>query len=692
MGAYNDLEEILLRVFDEPNFLSPKRPAATYDYFKPTLEANRLQLKEEDYLEIIDSSSEGSFVHDLIKDEIYFSEQWQKRLGIEYIHPKEALEASLRCAHPDDVDDIKNDFWRACANKASKIRLTFRVHTVDAGYIWVLAQAKIIYDPLGNPIKYYGTYMDITEFKKADEEKQALLDMLNMEKNKLTELVNNIPNEIWYFDLDHKLALANPKAMQDFGFTGKEDFETILRQITVYRSDYTLRPFDDSPVYKALRGECVNGQEEIVNLPSTNQLQYRKVYASPVKDQAGNIIGAVMIVHDVTQQKKAEEALKEEEEAKTFLLYLNDTLRMIKEPYKIQQTASALLREYLCAAHVHFAKTYDHDGDAFTITMPPKRTLESEGDQSFVGLLKHFSTEDFKDPINVLQNGQAVVVDNVETSPLCSEKARQYFRTVKKTSFIAVPLVREGRLVWVLSVVSNYPREWTQLEVKTIQEVGERTWDIMERCRAVAAMKQSEQRAMELVEKLRQADQNKNHFLNSLSHELRNPLASMMMTLSLADHLTDEEERAKATKILKRQVNQLSNLVDDLLDVTRITQNKLVLKKEQVNLNDIAIQVVADLRPLFIKKGVALRTDINPNHLYVEADSTRMIQVLNNLLQNALKFTDKGGHVLVSLNKSDSCQEAILEVSDTGRGIEEDVFKLNLFEPVFSLGGPCSEP
>ena len=205
--------------------------------------------------------------------------------------------------------------------------------------------------------------------------------------------------------------------------------------------------------------------------------------------------------------------------------------------------------------------------------------------------------------------------------------------------------------------------------------------DITESMRAEQMLRESKERALDLVEKLRQQDQNKNAFLNMLSHELRNPLASIMMSLSLLDRVPANGKQAqRAREIAMRQGKQLTRLVDDLLDVARITQNKIILKKERLELNRLIEQTVADYQGQFRDKEVALESRLTSALLYLEADPARLTQIIGNLLDNASKFTSKGDEVLVMVGHEESTREALITIQDNGIGIMPEILP-DLFEP-----------
>ncbi len=125
-------------------------------------------------------------------------------------------------------------------------------------------------------------------------------------------------------------------------------------------------------------------------------------------------------------------------------------------------------------------------------------------------------------------------------------------------------------------------------------------------------------------------------------------------------------------------MEQLCSLVDDLLDVTRITRNKIVLKKEQVNVRAIAKETAADMRAFFEKKGITLDASIGDAQIIIDADPVRIRQIIENLFHNALKFTESGGKVSITVTEED--KRAVIRLKDSGIGIDPR-FIPALFEP-----------
>jgi PAS domain S-box-containing protein len=212
--------------------------------------------------------------------------------------------------------------------------------------------------------------------------------------------------------------------------------------------------------------------------------------------------------------------------------------------------------------------------------------------------------------------------------------------------------------------------------------------DISERKQAEEELRGLEAALREKVEELAAADRRKNEFLATLAHELRNPLAPLRHGLQLL-HLAEEEPeiRQQALGMMERQLGQLVRLVDDLLDVSRISSNKLRLRKERIELAVAIRNAVETTRPLFEEAGHELTVTLPPEPVYLDADLTRLAQVFINLLNNAAKYTERGGHVWLCSARQGG--EIVVSVRDTGIGITAEHLP-HLFE-IFSQITPALE-
>ncbi len=173
-------------------------------------------------------------------------------------------------------------------------------------------------------------------------------------------------------------------------------------------------------------------------------------------------------------------------------------------------------------------------------------------------------------------------------------------------------------------------------------------------------------------EELRQSDRRKEEFLAVLSHELRNPLAPIQTAVDLLEHAGSSQAGSeRPLAMIKRQVGSLKRLVDDLLDISRISRGKIELRKELVELAAVVAQAVDAVRPLFDDRQQKLHVSIPGESILLEADTTRLEQILFNLLINAARYTPRGGQIWLDVEQLE--QKVVIRVRDTGIGIEPDL-------------------
>jgi PAS domain S-box-containing protein len=184
----------------------------------------------------------------------------------------------------------------------------------------------------------------------------------------------------------------------------------------------------------------------------------------------------------------------------------------------------------------------------------------------------------------------------------------------------------------------------------------------------VTDLKRAEETQRRLAAELSRVDQQKDEFLALLAHELRNPLAPLQNALQIIGlENSDPEAAAEARQVMERQLGHMVHLVDDLLDVSRLTTNKLELRRTRVSLTDIVHTAVETARPVIMAAGHQLSVAPLAEPVFLNADLTRMAQVFSNLLLNSAKYTARGGHI--SVNTTISAQQVSVAVTDNGIGI-----------------------
>jgi PAS domain S-box-containing protein len=184
----------------------------------------------------------------------------------------------------------------------------------------------------------------------------------------------------------------------------------------------------------------------------------------------------------------------------------------------------------------------------------------------------------------------------------------------------------------------------------------------------ISERKRTEENLRQLATELAEIDRRKTEFLETLAHELRNPLAPLTNGLQLLRRATNNPQaQERAREMMERQLRHLVRLVDDLLDIARISSGKVELKKERVALKNVLSSAVETSMPLITAGGHTLEVHVPEGSLQLVADATRLAQVVSNLLNNAAKYTPQGGHIELSVRREAS--RVAIAVSDTGVGI-----------------------
>jgi PAS domain S-box-containing protein len=245
----------------------------------------------------------------------------------------------------------------------------------------------------------------------------------------------------------------------------------------------------------------------------------------------------------------------------------------------------------------------------------------------------------------------------------------------------AFPLHRSSKVIGALTFYSARPGEFDAEHTKLLQALSADVSYALDALQQEGLREAAEMALRERERSLREMDERKNEFIAVLSHELRNPLAPIKNSLYILDRAVPggaQAQRAKA--VIGRQVELLSRLVDDLLDVTRIARNKVQLHRERLDLNRLVERALDDHRSAFEKNAVELELERSPIPALVHGDPARLTQVIGNLLQNAAKFTPRGGRTRLSVSTDSKNGKAIIRVTDTGVGMTPETLS-RMFEP-----------
>ena len=378
---------------------------------------------------------------------------------------------------------------------------------------------------------------------------------------------------------------------------------------------------------------------------------YISFSTSPIRDETGAIAGVLCVCSAPTDD------VRHHVEGRLRLLdAIGEATRLAAEPKAIMVHSTRLLGQYLDATRVAYADL-EADNDRFTI----RHDWTADGASSTVGV---YSLDLFGSRARSnMRLGRTLLINDVDRE-LAPGDGDDMFNQIGIKAIICCPLVKQGKLVAMMAVHQQLPRTWTTDEVALVEAVVDRCWAHIERVRATEA--------------LREADRRKSEFLATLAHELRNPLAPIRNALELLRLGAAKPglmERMLGT--MERQVGHMVHLINDLLDIARISSGKVVLQVERVTLQSVVASAVETSLPLVEAAGHELALDLPGQAVWLDGDAVRLSQVLSNLLSNAAKYTPQQGRIGVSATTQDGM--AVIAVSDTGIGIAREALE-SVFE------------
>lgn len=465
--------------------------------------------------------------------------------------------------------------------------------------------------------------LDITE-RKQNEDVNA----------RLAAIIESSDDAIISKDLNSVITSWNRGAETIFGYAAEE---TVGRPITMLMPPDRVN--EEPRILERLRrGEKIDHYETVRRRKDGTLLDI-SLSVSPIM-AGGKVIGASKIARDVTHRKKAEQRLHLLWETAAILLSAND------DPDAMMRRLFAKVSEHL-GVDTYFNFMANQNGDALRLV-------------SCTGI-----PEEIAQSIERLEFGQAIcgavdlcrspiIASNIQQS---SDPMHQLVKSFGIKSYACNPLLAENRLIGTLWFASRTKERFPPDEVALIETICHYVTMAHERLR--------------LVEELRDAQRRKDEFLAMLAHELRNPLAPVrnaLQLLGLAGGNLDLVEQSRA--IIERQVSQIVRLVDDLLDVARITRGHLELRKECLDLAEVVKSALETSRPLIEQMEHDLTLSLPFQEVHVYADPVRLSQVIANLLNNAAKYTERGGRIWLTAERQGL--EAVVTVNDTGIGLEAD--------------------
>ncbi|MBC8072270.1 MAG: PAS domain S-box protein [Deltaproteobacteria bacterium] len=736
------------------------------------------------------------------------------------------------------------------------------------------------------------TFLDISEQKRGEQEIVRLAADGERQRRVYETVLRNTPDFMYVFSLDHRVLYANDALINVWGRGRDGTIGKTFLEIG-YEPWHAERHNREIDQVRATR-QPVRGE---VPFNGTNGLRQYDYIFVPIIGADGEVEAVAGTTRDVTERKQAEERLRANEQRQTFLIELADAMRRLSDPIAVKAEASRLLGEWLRANRVVYFEVRDEN-----------YVVERDYTDGVASIAGRYAVASFgPDQLAVFRSGRTSVEPDVDALFSRSPDERKAFAALQIRAVVAAPLIKDGIFVAGLAVQSSTARAWTPAEVAIIEEVAERTWEAVERVRAEAALRQSEERSAfvrrssgvgfwycdlpfdvlewdELVKAhfhlppdaivtiqtfydrmhpddreptrqaiersvangtpydthyrtvdpdtgvvkclraigrtayaadgtprqfdgvtldvseqkraeaslreseqrfrlvadaapvliwvsgtdklcswfnqpwlafsgrsmaqelgngwaegvhpddfdgclqtynaafdartpfsmeyrlrrhdgefrwlidrgvprfssdgefegyigscidvtdyknaeagLRDADGRKDEFLATLAHELRNPLAPIRNGLEVIRMAGASGTVELARSMMDRQLTHLIRLVDDLLDVSRVTSGKVELRRERLELRGVIEAAVETSRPAIEQAGHDLAIILPNEPIFVDGDLTRLAQVVSNLLTNSAKYTRRGGHISLAIARED--ETAVVTVKDDGIGV-----------------------
>jgi len=519
------------------------------------------------------------------------------------------------------------------------------------GRFWASGELMPVRDDNGRIAGFLKILRDRTQTKQQEAESLALAERVRASEERLQLALEVGGMGIWQASLETGESTWWPGMAEMHGLAPGS--------APLTPEDYydMVHPEDRDRVMEAVQKAMANG--------SSHRVEYRVLWPDGSirwvegrgrirRDADGRAVTMAGVCLDITRRKQTERDLKFLAEASAELAGLTDYQSTLD---RIAQLAVPRFADW-CAVDI-----LEEDGKTL------RRVAVAHVDPAKVHLAHELHQRFPPDPNSptgpwqVIRTGLGELVPEL-TPELLSTSARSpaylaILRSLGLTSYMGVPLSARGKTLGVLSFVSAESRRRYQPEdLLLAEDLARRAGVAVDNARLMLAMKES--------------DRAKDVFLATLAHELRNPLAPIWNGLSIIKRAKGDASRIEQIGgIIERQVGQLTRLVDDLLDVSRISTGKIELKKEPTNLVSILSSAVETSRPHIEAAHHKLSISFPDEPTDLVADPARMAQVFANLLNNAAKYTRRGGQIDVMVQSLP--QELVVKVRDNGTGIAREM-------------------
>ena len=581
----------------------------------------------------------------------------------------QSLDSFIAAVHPDDRREVIARLEHS-ARTGSDFDMEFRVVWPDGTIHWIDDKAKAFLDDSGVPLYMTGACADVTSRKAAAE-------ALRANEERLRAIFNQAAVGIVLAELDGRFHDMNRKCEEILGYSQDE-----LGQFTFL----DITHLDDRAATKAAVQDLLSGATRDFSLEKRYIRKDRSVVWSlttvtVLTDAAGRPDRLLAVIEEITSRKQAEEALREETR---ILELLNETGRSLASKLDLEAVVQTVTEATTELIGADFGAFLYNTGDDPGGTFEPY-ALAGASRQAF----EAFAQPRASTLLAATLRGEPLVRhDDVMEDPRHGTMGTACAPTddLEVRSYLAVPVhSRSGEVMGGLFFGHRQAGMFTERTERLIAGVTAQAGVAIDNARLYEAAQKSAEERKALLESERAArsaaermSNLKDEFLATLSHELRTPLNAILgWSQVLRAGTKDHEDLLKGLETIERNARAQTQLIEDLLDMSRITSGKVRLDIQVLSAASIIEAALEAVKPAADAKGIRLERLLDPSAGPISGDPGRLQQVIWNLLSNAIKFTDRGGKVQVQLEAVNSHVE--IRVADTGIGIHPE-FIPHLFE------------
>ncbi len=482
------------------------------------------------------------------------------------------------------------------------------------------------------------------------QQRASALDAEIAERTRLAAIVESSNDAIISQTLDGVVTSWNRAAEHLFGYAPEEMIgHPIARLLPADGADEL-----ETTLAALRRGERIE-HFETRRVCKDGRRIHVSLTLSPIRDASGDVVGVSKIARDVTERKRSEEALLHSRAMVATLNQIGQALSAELDPQKLLQAITDAATSLTHAKFgAFFYNAIDDQGGhylLYALSGAPREAFEKLGMPRNTAL---FAT--------TFAGERVVRLDDVRKDPRYGKNPPHHGMPrghLPVTSYLAVPLVgRSGEVFGGLFLGHPEPGVFTEDAERVVVGFAAQAAIAIDNARLYDAERRSRRDA-------EAANRAKDEFLAMLGHELRNPLAAVRNAAVAAS--LDPARRERALHIVRRGTDQLAQLIDDLIDVARITHGKITLRTQRLRFASIVERAVESTQQLVEDRAHHLSLSPAPDGLEVEGDATRLEQVVVNLISNAAKYTAPGGRIEITVARDG--RDAVLRVRDNGVGI-----------------------